>query len=145
MPTLADLKAQHPEWCWECECLNDALHCPKLHDNRFSHFCALIAKALEDEARINMLTEAMADYDVVAREDHERSERLVAILKQDITAEREAHEVTKKALEEVDDALMECYVVACCQGGGYRISDGSERSTLEAESRYEARKKEVKG
>lgn len=153
MTTLKDLKAEHPEWCFTCGAIfrdhyevqhhEDANMCVKM-----STLAALIAKALEDEARIKELTQrdpywydaspadafrwwaedrralyaAQAEIselgkDAVPRSRYRAVEREVesanaktreiqnvahaeidSLISQ-LTAEREAHEVTRKALE----------------------------------------------
>lgn len=152
MTTLADLKAQHPEWCWDCGVEETLCDC---WGREVPVITALIAKALEDEARIKELTQrdpywydaspadafrwwaedrralyaAQAEIselgkDAVPRSRYRAVEREVesanaktreiqnvahaeidSLISQ-LTAEREAHAVTRKALEEADGALF---------------------------------------
>lgn len=53
MTTLADLKAQHPEWCFNCGYPSRPGECQSPPSPLIA---ALIAKAHEDEARIEELT-----------------------------------------------------------------------------------------
>ncbi|MBS1771130.1 MAG: hypothetical protein JSS77_15885 [Acidobacteria bacterium] len=93
MPTLEQLKAEHPEWCFRCGATGITqsspcvLHSPVIY--------ALIAAKLEDEAAIVDITNAI--FGMVAE---------CGDFKLQLTAEREAHEVTRKALEEADRALL---------------------------------------
>lgn len=68
MPTLEQLKAEHPEWCWKCGySVRDIVHnvrphCDTLAEDEGSPIiAALIAAKLEDEATIAELREELRE------------------------------------------------------------------------------------
>lgn len=143
MPTLADLKVKHPEWCFNCGYPSRPGECQSPPSPLIA---ALIAKALEDEA---------------ATEDL-RNECISLHLA--LKSEREAHEVTKKALQEIADRgpngrvdyprasdFMDSggHVDEDYEAYGFAYANWCEQQTSDiakaALAREEARKKEVKG
>lgn len=111
MPTLADLKAQHPEWCFGCGDIFRDHHEVQHHEDanmcvKMSILVALIAKALEDEARIEEMLKIDWDEFLADKKERQQLEGRMCHAESQLAAEREAHEITRKALEEADRALL---------------------------------------
>lgn len=168
MPTLANLKARHSGICLNCGgIIGHPMHglagCPWPEHPLIA---ALIAKALEDEARIEDLNSKI----VGLHGDREKFDCRYAgpycemsgihcpfddpCQRCQLDKEREAHEVTRKALEEADKAFLSMvedvdrlrYSIGNdLLDENYSASQATIANHGAALARQEARKKEVKG
>lgn len=135
MVTLADLKAKHPEWCFNCghkEALAPFHPCYPGHV-----IAALIAAKLEDEARIEELSFEKEKWmtDCWGEILNLRSTESL------LTVVREAHEVTRKTLAEVEGRL----ICSCLMDHGepYEIEPNCPEHGLESPVYLNAKLKSV--